>query len=304
MDTDSEETSQDKINIADGNKEPTLQFHWYMFGFAIIYAGSFVLPGIIFFSYFTFFFVPVFLETSSFISLFTEILPLVSLLLIPLVIMFSYFLHLILVALITRWLWGITEKKSPSKDGNIPRNVPSKTLNYYHIRSFMIKYGKNAFIKGPFPWLSNWFFNTVKSNVIGKGTIIEEQVCADKFIEVGDNCYIGVNSVLTSHLVEGIFGRITYFKLRVGDNVTMAGLNMYASGCHIHDDAYLLPMACGGKHYKLKGNNYYFGRPVHKIFKKKLMEYLKLTKEELDKDKELRLRRKQLKNRQNEESSS
>ena len=78
----------------------------------------------------------------------------------------------------------------------------------------MIKYGKNSFTKGIFPWLSNWFFNTVGSNKIGKGTTLEESVGMDKFIEVGENCYFGVNSTLASHLIQGIFGNITYFKIK------------------------------------------------------------------------------------------
>jgi hypothetical protein len=295
MDTESEETSQTKLDNDVTKEEVHLQFYWFLFGFALIYAGSFLIPGIIFLSYFTFFFVPIFLETSNFIYLFTEVTPFISLLIIPIVIIVCYLLHLFLIAAITRWLWGITEKRSPTKDGNIPRNIPSKTLNYYHIRSFMIKYGKNAFIKGPFPWLASWFFNFIGSNKIGKGTTIEEQICADKYVDVGENSYIGINSVLTSHLVEGIFGRITYFKVRVGDNVTMAGLNCFASGCSIQDNSYLLPMACGGKHYKVKGNGYYFGMPIRKIFKKRLMEYLNFSKEDLEKDKELKIKQQQSK---------
>ncbi|GAG87229.1 unnamed protein product, partial [marine sediment metagenome] len=38
----------------------------------------------------------------------------------------------------------------------------------------MIKYGKNAFMKGFFPWLVNWFLNFVGAGVVDKGTTFEE----------------------------------------------------------------------------------------------------------------------------------
>jgi len=273
-------------------EEINLQFHWYLFTFFIIIIVSFLLPGVILMLFILFFFVPFFLETSSFFALFTEWKPLLAFITMPFVIIGCYLLHLFFVALFTRMFWRISEKISPTKDGIIPRNIPSKTLNFYHIRSFMIKYGKNVFIKGAFPWLANWFFNFVGSNKIGKGTTIEEQVCADKYIRVGNNSYIGVNCVLTSHLVEGIFGNTVFFELKVGDNVTLGGFNCFASGCDIKDDSYLLPTACGGKFYTIKGKGYYFGAPVRKIFKKRIKEFLGLTKEDLARAEALKEKRK------------
>ena len=280
-------------------EEINLQFHWYLLGFFTTYFGSFFIPVIIFMAYILLVFVPFFLDNPSFIMLFTDLSTILAWTSFPLIFIGCYTLHLYFVALITRMWWQYTERKSPTKNGNIPRNIPSRALNFYHIRSFLIKYPKYAFTKGVFPWLVNWLYNFVGTNKIGKGTTIEEQVCADKLIRVGDNCYIGVNSVLTSHLVEGIFGRVTYFELIVGDNVTLAGGNNFASGCHINDDAYLLPFASGGKHYTIKGNNYYFGGPLRKIFKKKVAEYLKLTPEQLNKNAEIMKRHKREKDEKN-----
>jgi len=282
MAEENKEISSSDTNSKVSKQEINLQYHWYLFSFFVIYFGSLLIPGIIIIGYFVYFFVPLFLEAENFFVLFLNHSSFLTFLLMPLIIIFCYCLRLFLIALITRFLWAITEKKSPSKDGIIPRNIPSKILNYYHIRSFMIKYPKNIFVKGIFPWFANWMYNFVKTNEIGKGTTLEEQVCADKFIQIGDNSYIGVNSVLTSHLVEGIFGNISYFKVKIGDNVTLGGWNCFASGTEIRDNSYLMPSAHGGKHYIIKGNNYYFGMPLRKIFKKKIANYLELTKEDLN----------------------
>ena len=267
-------------------EEINLQYHWYLLSFFLIYFGSYFIPGIIIMMYVLLYFIPYFLEINNFISIFTELKFFLALILMPVVMIGCYVLHLVLIGLITRWLWNITERKSPTKDGIIPRNSPSKILNYYHIRSFMIKYGKNAFVKGAFPWLTNWFYNFVGTNKIGKDTTIEEQVCADKYIQVGNNCYIGPNSVLTSHLVEGVFGNVVYFEIKIGNNVTTSGLNCIAPGTTINDNCYLLPMASCVKFSILKGNNYYYGIPLRKIFKKKVIEYLNITNEHLRKNEE------------------
>jgi len=190
-----------------------LQFHLYILIFGLIFYCSWVVPGICFFWYVIQFFLPYVLETPNFFNLFTQLGPLIVFLLMPLVLIGCYLLHLFFLGLTTRIFWRISEKITPSKSGIIPRNIRSRAANAYHIRSFIIKYGKNSFTKGAFPWLSNWFFNFVGSNKIGKGTKLEESVGNDKFINIGRNCYIGVNSTLASHLIQGIFGNISYFKI-------------------------------------------------------------------------------------------
>jgi len=288
MGIDEKRTVEKELNEDLKRQEIKLQFHWYLFAFFIIFLGSFSIPSIIFILYLLYFFVPYFLEAKSFFTLFTDINSLLALILMPLVIIFCYLIHLFIMGLITRWFWRITEKISPSKEGILPRNINSKTLNYYNIRSFMIKYPKSAIIKGPFPWLINWLYNFVGTNKVGKGTTIEEQFGADRFIEIGDNSYIGVNCGFSSHSVEGIFGNISYFKIKLGDNVTTAGLNCVAPGVSIGDNSYLLPLAGATKHSILKGDNYYFGVPLRRIFKKKIMDYLKIDEENMEKDQNLR----------------
>jgi len=281
------ESSKDESEKEVEQEEVQLQLKLYMFFFFIIFSASFLLPGILFFFFILGYFTPIVLRAGDIMVVFTQFEPLIIIAITPLVFIGLYLLHLFLMALMTRWLWQYTEKKSPSKSGIIPRNIASKVSDYYHVRSFMIKYPKNAFVKGPFPWLANWLFNFVGTNKIGKGTTIEEQLCGDKFVDIGENCYIGVNSVLTSHLVDGIFGNIVYFEIKIGDNVTFTGLGCVGPGTEIHDNSYLLPFAASAKHAILKGNNYYFGSPLRKIFKKKVAEYLDFTEEDLKKEKEL-----------------
>jgi len=266
------------------------QYQKYIAFFFFIYIGSYLAPVIALMFYLFLILKPLFLEVKSFIIILTRLDSLIIFLTLPLVVVFFYLSHLFFLGIFTRISWRFTEKRSPTKDGIIPRDIRSKTADYYHYRSFMIKYGKNAFMKGIFPWLANWFFNFVKSSKIGGESTLEESVGNDRNIDVGRNCYIGVNSVLASHVVEGIFGNIVYFKVTVKDNVTLGGFNTIAPGCELSDSSYLLPMAAATKFNTTKGDNYYYGIPFRRIFKKKLTEYIKVSEDDLNRAEELRIR--------------
>ena len=311
-----QDVEYEKPAVVDSSEGPireelNMQYSLYITVFLLIYYGSWLIPGIVFFTYIMFFFLPYFLEVANFLSLFTELNSLIALLTFPLVLIGSYLIRLLLIGIITRIFWRLSERISPSKSGIIPRNIRSKAANYYHLRSFMIKYGKNVFTKGAFPWMSNWFYRFVGSAKIGKRTTIEESVGNDKFYDIGDNCYIGVNATLASHLVQGIFGNISYFRIKVGDNVTFAGMNQLGPGCEIHDNSYLLPLASTSKHSILKGgHNYYFGIPLRKIFKKKIMSYLGITPKDIERNEnigqaiqELKAKKKKNLKKENEEEN-
>ena len=285
-----EGTDKDDSDTEVPREKIKLQFHWYLSIFFVIYYSSYVVSGIIFMSYIIIIFVPNVLLVDNLIAIFTNLNSLLAFLALPFAIIISYLSRLFITGLISRIFWRFTERRSPTKDGIIPRNIPSKTANYYHIRSFMIKYGKNTFIKGVFPWLANWFFNFVGTGIIKKGSTLEESVVTDKNINVGKNCYVGVNSALSSHFVEGIFGNIVFFEIKLGENVTLGGFNNIAPGCELSDNSYLLPIAAATKFNKTKGNNYYFGMPFRRIFKKKIMDYLKVSEEDLSRAEELRIK--------------
>jgi energy-coupling factor transporter transmembrane protein EcfT len=281
-------------------EEISLKLHLWLPLFFVIYFCSFLIPSFIFMTYIMLFYLPYFLEVSSFIALFTYWPSLIASLTIPLVIIICYLIHLLIVALITRWFYNISERKSPSKSGIIPRNIPSKTLNHYHFRSFIVKYPKNAFSRGPFPWLLKWMFNFVGTNKIGKGSVIEEQLAGDRFIEVGENSYIGTNPGISSHAVDGVFGNISFAKVKIGDNMTAAGFNCLAPGVNTGNNSWWLPMTGATKYNILKGDNFYFGTPLRKIFKRRVMEYLQISEEDLKKAEEFKEKLKSRKKGEND----
>ncbi len=266
----------------ESKEEQKLPIFWVIAIISSVYLISWFFPGALFYSYIYYLFIPNFLNVSNFFSLFTEPLSLFTLILFPIVIILGCLLHLFFASLIVRFWWNLTEKKSPSKDGNIPRNVRSKASKFYHLRSFIVKYPKNAIVKGLFPWLYKRLFNFIGAVEIGKETTIEEQVVGDRAIKVGENCYIGPNSSITSHLVEGIFGNICYFKTILGDNVTLSADTHIGPGTKLEDDSYVFPWGVTQKYTRNKGKNYYFGMPIRKVFSRKLKKFLQITDEDIE----------------------
>ena len=280
-----EELKPDPSNGENGviKQEVNIQYKYIMPVFFMVYYGSIIIPGFIFMMYIMSIYLPLVLETTNFMMLFLQIDSLIATILLPLVIIACYLLHVFLVGLITRLFWRYTEKKSPSKDGIIPRNIHSKVANFYHARSFMVKYPKISTNRGPFPWLTKWMFNFIGSSKIGKGTVLEENLSDWRFLIIGKNCYFGLNGAMSSHAVEGIFGNITYFKVKIGDNVTTTAFNCIGPGAEIGDNTAILPMSGLTKNNVLKGNSYYFGVPISRIFKRRLLKFLQITENDLEK---------------------
>ncbi|MFW9880496.1 MAG: hypothetical protein ACFFG0_46095, partial [Candidatus Thorarchaeota archaeon] len=125
------------------------------------------------------------------------------------------------------------------------------------------------------------FFNFVGTNKVGKGSVIEEQIAGDRFVDIGENCHLGINAAISSHAVDGIFGNISFAKIKIGDNVTTAAFNCVAPGVNTGNNSWWLPMTGATKYNIMKGEGFYFGTPLRKIFKKKVMDYLQISEEDL-----------------------
>ncbi|GAH18253.1 unnamed protein product, partial [marine sediment metagenome] len=86
---------------------------------------------------------------------------------------------------------------------------------------------------------------------------------------------------------------ISYFEVKLKDNVTFAAMNQIGPGSEVSDNSFLLPLASGQKHIMIgkqgekKRFGYYFGLPLRKIFKRKLKDYIGLDPEDLERNENL-----------------
>ena len=257
-------------------KELSVPFHFYIITGWIIIGCSFIIPGFLFILFIFGFLIPNLLTTSLSLELLLNLNIIIILLLIPLVLIGIYLLHLFFVALFTRWFYKLADKRGPEQ-GVFDRNLDesSTVLDYYHFRSFLMKYPVFAFIRSPFPWLINWELRFIGSNKIGKNTIFEETIF-HSHINFGKNCYIGTFAHISNHLVDGVYGEenLTFFGAKLGNDCVFSASNGAMPGLEVENNSTILPMCATIKYDKLGTNGIYGGFPARKLKKDEIIKYL------------------------------
>ncbi|MGV9197475.1 MAG: hypothetical protein ACOC44_15865 [Promethearchaeia archaeon] len=253
----------------------SVPFHVYVFSGWTIIGGSFVVPGFLFIMYAFLFLIPDFLTTSIALTRFLDPYTYFILLTIPLVFILLYLIHLFFVALFTRLFYRYADSRGPAQ-GVFDRNLDehSRTLDYYHWRSFLLKYPVFAFIRSPFPWLLGWELRFIGSNEVGKGTIFEE-CYIHSHINPGEDCYLGTFSHLTNHLVDGVYGEenLTFYGAEIGDDCVFNALIGGLPGLEVGDKATLLPMSSTIKFDKLGDGGVYSGFPARRLKPKQVKKF-------------------------------
>ncbi len=270
------EKELEKSFLREEVKELSVPFHFYVITGIIIVSFSFILPGILFFIVLFGLIDPyLFSMPLNFTTLFNPNTYLIMIL-TPILFIGLYLLHLFFVALFTRWFYKLANARGASQ-GIYDRNLDesSKALDYYHFRSFLMKYPIYAFSRSPFPWLLNWELRFIKSNEIGNNTVIEETFL-HSHIKFGENCYLGTSSHITNHLVDGVYGseNLTFVEVSIDDNSVLNAITGGLPGTEIGKNSTLLPSCTTIKFDQLGSNNIYIGFPARKLTKEEVLKYL------------------------------
>ncbi len=257
-------------------KELSVPFHVYILSGWWIVGGSFIIPGILFFLFIYWFLIPNLFLSSFSLKLLLEFKVIITLLLTPIVFIGIYLLHLFFVALFTSAFYRFADYRGPAQ-GVFDRNLneQSKALDYYHWRSFLLKYPVLAFLRSPFPWLVNWELRFIGSNKIGKKSIFEE-CFIHSHLNFGKNCYMGTCAHISNHIVDGVYGseNLTFYGAKIGDNCSFNALIGGMPGLEVGDNATFLPMATTIKYDKLGDNGIYFGFPLKKLDDERISQFM------------------------------
>jgi len=258
------------------SKDSSVPYQAYIISGTLIIGGSYVIPGLLFFLYFYGFLIPNLLTIPFSFKLLFSFKILIILFLTPIIFIWFYLLHLFFIALLTRLFYRFADKRGPAQ-GIFDRNLSehSKILDYYHFRSFLMKYPIFSIIRSPFPWLINWELRFIGSNKVGKGTVIEESYL-HSHINFGKNCYYGTFAHISNHLVDGVYGKenLTFFGAQIGDNCVFNSLTGGMPGLDIGDDSTFLLKATSIKYDKLGDNGIYAGFPLRRLTKEEIKEIL------------------------------
>ncbi|MEJ2294223.1 MAG: hypothetical protein P8Y23_05585 [Candidatus Lokiarchaeota archaeon] len=257
-------------------KELSVPFHFYIITGFIIIGFSFLVPAILFFMTLFGLITPYLFNNLLLPVTFSNPLTYIIMLLIPLICIGLYLFHLFFVALFTRWFYKLADSRGASQ-GIYDRNLDesSTALDYYHFRSFLLKYPVFAFSRSPFPWLLNWELKFLKSNKIGKGTVLEETFL-HSHIDFGKNTYLGTSSHITNHLVDGVYGseNLTFIGAKIDDNSVFNAITGGLPGTEVGKNSTLLPSCTTIKFDKLGSNGIYAGFPAVKLSKEEIEKFL------------------------------
>jgi hypothetical protein len=201
----------------------------------------------------------------------------IHLFIFPIFIFFLYHIYiLILIEVCALWVY-IWNKKSPPQQGMFKRvlhdvhSPEGKMLKYYHRRGFIIKFPIWLSSKSPFPWLLNRTLRRIGHNELGKNVIYCNAFPGLELTELGDNSFIYPASILSSHAVQSIFGKITIKKVKLGRETVFYPGCVAGPGAKTEDDVTIYPCSGLPKNWKgEKNQKYYTGIPARPIDKNEI----------------------------------
>lgn len=269
------ESEFDDKDLKMENQALSVPYQAYIFSGWFIVGGSYIVPAFLFIYFIFVFFIPNVFEVQFSYGLLLNPRIIIILLLTPLIITGLYLLHLFFVVLFTRWIYRFADKRGPVQ-GIFDRDLSesSTMLDYYHFRSFLMKYPVFAIIRSPFPWLLGWELRFIGSNKIGKGTVLEESYI-HSHINFGKNCYYGTFAHISNHLVDGVYGaeNLTFFGAEIGNGCVFNPLIGGMPGLEIGNNSTFLPKATTIKYDKMGDNGIYTGFPVKKVKKEEIKKF-------------------------------
>ena len=125
-------------------------------------------------------------------------------LLIPFFCLELYWMFIILTAWIAKILLVIVCKMHPPREGVFNINE-TKDYFYWHLRSFIRSLPFTLIRYSAFPWLDFLIYNFLsgsKFNKCAMSSVMFDGWIDTEFIETGNNCMIGLGSIILSHYIE------------------------------------------------------------------------------------------------------
>ncbi len=193
-------------------------------------------------------------------------------LLLPGFLFLLYYIYLIILIEFAAFWTRSWNKKSPPKQGVFERilndvNCPEgKMIKYYHKRGFIVKFPVWFTSKSPFPWLVNRALRRIAHNKIGHNVIYCDSYVGLEFTDIGNNVFIYPTSMLSSHAVNSIFGKLSILEIKIGEGTVFYPGTISGPGVLTINDYVIFPNSLLHKSWRGKpGMKYYQGSPAHPI---------------------------------------
>jgi acetyltransferase-like isoleucine patch superfamily enzyme len=187
------------------------------------------------------------------------------LLLSPLFIVSSYILFIILFILEIKIILFFLKTKTI--EGTFKIDKINKTLIYYGVSSAFTTMLSKLLSRIPInSSIIDELLFKIFNNKLGKNCMIGTFILNPYLIEIGNNCVIGKNSVLSAHYIIG--NTIKIKKIKIGNNVTIGLNSIISPGVIIEDNVLVKINSFVKPNTVLKKNSVYSGNPAK--FEKKI----------------------------------
>ncbi|UCE15179.1 MAG: hypothetical protein JSV04_11220 [Candidatus Heimdallarchaeota archaeon] len=89
-------------------------------------------------------------------------------------------------------------------------------------------------------------------------------------VTLGDNCFIGLRAIISSHVTENLY--LTISPVKIGNNVTIGGNTIIAPGAEIGDNAVIGVNSVVIKGQKVPAGTIFAGTPARFIRENKIFD--------------------------------
>ncbi|MBY9007927.1 MAG: hypothetical protein KGD63_14390 [Candidatus Lokiarchaeota archaeon] len=191
------------------------------------------------------------------------------LIILPPILLSIYYLFIIFfIELAAFWVRRWNRKNQP-KVGIFKRVLDNKEseegrlIQYYHRRGFILRSCIWLSSKSPFPWLVNRALRKVGHNKIGKNVIYCNSYVGLEFTELGDNTFFYPTSLVSSHSVESIFGKLSLHEVKIGKNTIIYPGITIGPGAQTKENDVIYPNSLLHKNWRgIEDKAYYQGVPA------------------------------------------
>jgi hypothetical protein len=236
-----------------------MEVHLPFLHFSLLVAYQDILPGI-----------PPTLLFIGYLSLWHALpeLTWLMILLMPGIFIAIVILYIFLLVACTKVFIDYWNKISPPEEGIFDRkftksNVADVRIQYYHLRGFFVKYPVFFTKRSIFPWLVHWVLIKLGHNKIHPDAMYCDCFPSLEMTELEEGAVVSDGTVIGSHIVDSIFGRLTIMANKCEKNAVMHINSVIAPGAKLAENVSLMPFSLAIKGQKgEKSQQFLMGTPA------------------------------------------
>jgi acetyltransferase-like isoleucine patch superfamily enzyme len=187
--------------------------------------------------------------------------------LIPLFALELYWMYIIIVSWVAKILLVIVCKLYPPREG-VFKIDETKDYFYWNLRIFIRSLPFTLIRYSAFPWLDFLVYNFLsgsKFNKCGMSSVMYDGWIDTEFIETGNNCMIGLGSIVLSHYIDGDLFILK--KVKLNDGAIVGAKAIVMPGTEIGKHTTLGAASLTEIDQHLEDYSIYMGMPAKKLKK-------------------------------------